>query len=217
MPIRHVRTAWPGGSPSVTSRAWERPRTTSDRRMGPAAMSRSVTHHPGSPQTSTCLAAVGRTGQHPPVADLEPLPLTVAGRRLEAAGLRGDPSRRPFVLLHEGLGSVALWRGFPRALHAATGRRVIAFSRFGHGRSDPPPLPRTPAFFHEEALEVLPEVLAQLDAPGALLVGHSDGGSIALIHAARHRVPGIALLAPHEIAADVTVAVIPGGREGYDS
>src|SRR4051812_39210006 len=112
MPIRHVRTAWPGGSPSVTSRAWESPRTTSDRRMGAAAMSRSVTHRPVAAQTSTRLAAGARTGQHPPVPDVEPLPLTVAGRRLEAAERQGDPHRRPFVLLHEGLGSVALWRGF---------------------------------------------------------------------------------------------------------
>src|SRR3954463_3532098 len=208
MPIRHVRTAWPGGSPSVTSRAWERPRTTSDRRMGPAAMSRSVTHHPGAPQTSPCLAAVARTGQHPPVPDLEPLPLTVAGRRLEAAELRGDAHRRPFVLLHEGLGSVALWRGFPRALHAATGRRVIAFSRFGHGRSDPPPLRRTPAFFHEEALEVLPELRERLDLTEAVLVGHSDGASIALIHAAHHPVEGLVLLAPHVVVEDVTVEAI---------
>src|SRR3954447_18787876 len=208
MPIRHVRTAWPGGSPSVTSRAWESPRTTSDRRMGPATMSRSLTHHPGSPQTPTFLAAVARTGQHPPVPDLDPLPLAVAGRRLEAAELRGDAHRRPFVLLHEGLGSVAPWRGFPRALHAASGRRVIAFSRFGHGRSAPPPLPRTPAFFHEEALEVLPALLPQLDADAPILVGHSDGGSIALIHAAYHPVTGLALIAPHVFVEDVTVEAI---------
>ena len=69
------------------------------------------------------------------------------------------------MLLHEGLGSVGLWRGFPQALREATGRRVVAFSRFGHGRSDPPRAPRTPAFFHEEAHDVLPALLAQLDAP----------------------------------------------------
>jgi pimeloyl-ACP methyl ester carboxylesterase len=143
-------------------------------------------------------------------------PLAVAGRRLEAVELPGDASRRALVLLHEGLGSVGLWRGFPRALHAATGRRVIAFSRFGHGRSDPPPQPRTPAFFHEEALEVLPEVLAQLDVTEPLLVGHSDGASIALIHAAHHPVAGIALLAPHVIVEDVTVAAIREAREAFD-
>ncbi|HEX5897806.1 MAG TPA: alpha/beta fold hydrolase, partial [Solirubrobacteraceae bacterium] len=108
---------------------------------------------------------------------------TVDGLTVEVADLPGDRARRALVLLHEGLGSVGLWRGFPQALHEATGRRVIAFSRFGHGRSDPPRSPRTPAFFHEEALEVLPALLAQLDAHEPLLVGHSDGGSIALVHA----------------------------------
>ena len=141
--------------------------------------------------------------------------VTVAGRRLEVAEWPGDAERRPLVLLHEGLGSVGLWREFPTALTAATGRRVIAFSRFGHGRSEPPPHPRTPRFFHEEALEVLPDVLAQLDAPEPILVGHSDGASIALIHAGRHPVTGIALLAPHVIVEDVTVAEIRVARERY--
>ena len=71
------------------------------------------------------------------------------------------------MLLHEGLGSVGLWRDFPQALHEATGRRVLAFSRFGHGRSEPPPQPRTPAFFHEEALEVLPALLGPARRPRA--------------------------------------------------
>jgi len=149
------------------------------------------------------------------VSAVEP-PVTVAGRRLEAVELPGEPTLRPLVLLHEGLGSVGLWRGFPRALQAATGRRVVAFSRFGHGRSEPPPRPRTPSFFHEEALEVLPEVLAQLDARDALLIGHSDGASIALIHAAHHPVAGIALLAPHVIVEDITVAAIREARVAFD-
>jgi pimeloyl-ACP methyl ester carboxylesterase len=119
------------------------------------------------------------------------------------------------VLLHEGLGSVGLWRDFPARLNAATGRRVVAFSRFAHGRSEPPPQPRTPAFFHEEALEVLPEVLARLDAPEPILVGHSDGASIALIHAGHHPVSGIALLAPHVFVEAVTVAEIRIARERY--
>jgi pimeloyl-ACP methyl ester carboxylesterase len=143
-------------------------------------------------------------------------PLTVAGRRLEAVELPGNPGERALVLLHEGLGSVGLWRDFPQALHAATGRRVIVFSRFGHGRSEPPPRPRTPAFFHEEALEVLPEVLEQLDVPEPILVGHSDGASIALIHAGHHAVAGIALLAPHVIVEDVTVAAIREARRTFD-
>ena len=141
--------------------------------------------------------------------------VTVGGRRIEAAEMAGDPARRPLVLLHEGLGSVALWRDFPQRLQAATGRRVLAFSRFGHGRSEPPPAPRTPAFFHEEALDVLPELLAQLDAAEPLLVGHSDGGSIALIHAGHHPVAGLALLAPHVVVEEVTVEAIRQTRAAY--
>src|SRR3954451_1585307 len=111
---------------------------------------------------------------------------TVDSRRIEAVELPGDTARRPLVLLHEGLGSVGLWRGFPAAVATATGRRVIAFSRHGHGRSERPPAPRTPAFFHAEADELPPALRAQLRAPEPLLVGHSDGASIALIHAAHH-------------------------------
>ena len=98
-----------------------------------------------------------------------------------------------------------------------TGRRVIAFSRFGHGRSDPPPKPRTPAFFHEEALEVLPAVLEQVGAPEPVLIGHSDGASIALIHAGHHPVAGIALMAPHVIVEDITVAAIQDARKAFDA
>jgi pimeloyl-ACP methyl ester carboxylesterase len=141
--------------------------------------------------------------------------LTVGGRRLETAVWDGDPGRRSIVLLHEGLGSVGLWRDFPARLNAATGRRVVAFSRFGHGRSEPPAHPRTPAFFHEEALAVLPEALPGLGAPEPLLVGHSDGASIALIHAGHHPVAGIALLAPHVFVEDVTVAAIRATRDEY--
>jgi pimeloyl-ACP methyl ester carboxylesterase len=141
---------------------------------------------------------------------------TVDGLHVEVADLPGDGDRRALVLLHEGLGSVGLWRGFPQALREATGRRVIAFSRFGHGRSDPPRAPRTPAFFHEEAHDVLPALLARLDAPGPLLVGHSDGASIALAHAARHRVAGLALLAPHVVVEEVTVEAIRATRREFE-
>src|SRR3954466_13709895 len=143
--------------------------------------------------------------------------VTVAGRRLEVAEWPGDAERRPLVLLHEGLGSVGLWRDFPDALNDATGRRVVAFSRFGHGRSEPPPRPRTPRFFHEEALEVLPALLPQLDADAPILVGHSDGGSIALIHAAYHPVAGVALIAPHVFVEDLTVEEIARTRETYET
>jgi pimeloyl-ACP methyl ester carboxylesterase len=141
---------------------------------------------------------------------------TVDGLSVEIADVPGDRARRALVLLHEGLGSVGLWRGFPRALHEATGRRVVAFSRFGHGRSDRPRLARTPAFFHEEAHDVLPALLTQLDVREPVLVGHSDGASIALVHAARHRVSGLALLAPHVVVEDVTVQAIRVTRRDFE-
>jgi pimeloyl-ACP methyl ester carboxylesterase len=121
-----------------------------------------------------------------------PRPATVEGRRIEAIELPGDAARRPLVLLHEGLGSVGLWR-------------------------DLPPRPRTPAFFHEEALDVLPALLPQLDADEPILVGHSDGASIALIHAAYHPVAGLALIAPHAFVEDVTVEEIRRTREAYEA
>jgi pimeloyl-ACP methyl ester carboxylesterase len=145
-----------------------------------------------------------------------PRPATVDGRRIEAVEIPGDPQRRPFVLLHEGLGSVGRWRDFPAALNDATGRRVLVFSRFGHGRSEPPPSPRTPAFFHEEALDVLPALLPQLGADAPILLGHSDGASIALIHGAYHPVTALVLIAPHVFVEDFTVAEIEKTRKLYE-
>jgi pimeloyl-ACP methyl ester carboxylesterase len=142
--------------------------------------------------------------------------VSVGGRRIEVVELAGPAGEAPLVLLHEGLGSARLWRSFPTDLHAATGRRVIAFSRHGHGRSEPPPEPRTPAFFHAEALQVLPDLLSRLEAESPVLVGHSDGGSIALIHAGRHPVTGLVLMAPHVIVEAVTVAEIGETRRRYE-
>ena len=145
------------------------------------------------------------------------LDLEIGGRRLEAAELPGAADERPLILLHEGLGSVSTWREFPEALQRATSRRVIAFSRLGHGRSDPPPAPHTPTFFHEEALVVLPEVLRLLDADEPILVGHSDGGSIALIHASTSPVRGLVLMAAHVIVEDVTLEAIRETRERFEA
>jgi pimeloyl-ACP methyl ester carboxylesterase len=137
----------------------------------------------------------------------------VAGGSLEVVDLPGGAPA--LVLLHEGLGSVGLWRDFPDRLHGLTGRRVLAFSRFGHGRSSAPPCARTPAFFHEEALEVLPSLLAALDVDAPILVGHSDGASIAIIHAAAHPVAGLVLLAPHVFVEPITVDAIRETRAAY--
>lgn len=120
------------------------------------------------------------------------------------------------MLLHEGLGSVGQWREFPGELAATTGRRVIAFSRPNHGRSMPRPRATSSTrFHHHEALEALPELLGELRASEPLLVGHSDGASIALIYAGRHRVAGLALLAPHVFVEPLTVASIRETRERY--
>jgi pimeloyl-ACP methyl ester carboxylesterase len=147
--------------------------------------------------------------------------LEIGGRRIEVldlpgdSSLAGDSSRAPLVLLHQGLGSIGLWRSFPGDLRRACGRRLVAFSRYGHGRSEPPAEPRTPLFFHEEALQVLPELRRELDLIDPVLVGHSDGASIALIHAAHHPVGGLVLLAPHVFVEPSTVEAIRQTREAY--
>src|SRR5271170_1469083 len=110
--------------------------------------------------------------------------ISLDGRRLETAW-RGPPPRHAptLVLLHEGLGCVALWRDLPERLAEATGCGVFAYSRFGYGQSDPVTLPRPMTYMHDEALRVLPRVLDAAGIRRAILVGHSDGGSIAAIHA----------------------------------
>lgn len=126
-----------------------------------------------------------------------------------------DPSTSTLVLLHEGLGSIGLWRDFPQALAMATGARTIVFSRYGHGRSDPPPTPRTPRFMHEEATEVLPAVLGAVGAHDPVLVGHSDGASIALIYAAEHPARAVVAIAPHVFVEEMCLEEIRAAREAY--
>jgi pimeloyl-ACP methyl ester carboxylesterase/ribosomal protein S18 acetylase RimI-like enzyme len=141
---------------------------------------------------------------------------SMQGGDVELLDIPGVPDEPALVLLHEGLGSVGLWRGFPERLADATGRRTVAFSRFGHGQSDPPRRPRTPAFMHEEALEVLPELLASLDLRDPILVGHSDGASIALIYAAHHAVAGVVAIAPHAFVEEICLAEIRRSRDAYE-
>ena len=141
--------------------------------------------------------------------------MKVDGVELETEEIAGaEPA---LVFLHEGLGSVALWRDFPARLAAATGRRALVYSRAGHGFSDVPAHDRTPRFMHDEALDVLPALLRVAGIERPVLVGHSDGGSIALIHAAEHPVSGLILLAPHVFVEDVTVASIEEARTTFES
>ncbi len=139
--------------------------------------------------------------------EADPERVAVPGGRVEYLDVPGDPARAPLLLLHEGLGSVGLWRGFPERIAAATGRRAVAYSRLGHGRSDPPPAPRTTRFMHEEAATVLPELCAALGVDRPVLVGHSDGASIALLYAAASPASGLVVIAPHVFVEE------PGLRE----
>jgi pimeloyl-ACP methyl ester carboxylesterase len=136
---------------------------------------------------------------------------------LELLDIPGATDQTALVLLHEGLGSVGLWRGFPQRLAQATGRRTVAYSRHGHGQSDPPPKPRTPEFMHEEALAVLPELLAALNLQQPVLIGHSDGASIALIHAAHHPVAAVVAIAPHVFVEQICITEIRHARDAYTS
>jgi pimeloyl-ACP methyl ester carboxylesterase len=132
--------------------------------------------------------------------------MRIARRALEVAWWGPATGSLPIVLLHEGLGSVSMWRQFPEALAARTARRVMAYSRFGHGRSDPPEQPHTIRFMHDEAA-LLPQILDACGIARAILFGHSDGGSIALIAAAHdsRRVAGLVLEAAHVFVEDVSV------------
>ncbi len=142
---------------------------------------------------------------------------SVDGGRIEYRLIPGSADRTPVVLLHEGLGSVALWRDFPDKLARRLGARTLVYSRLGSGRSDPLPGRRAPDFMHREALLALPSLLDALGLDTPLLVGHSDGASIALLHAAlaERPVARLVLMAPHVFVEDVTVASIARIRERY--
>jgi pimeloyl-ACP methyl ester carboxylesterase len=147
--------------------------------------------------------------------------IALDGKRIETAWWGPSPAEAPtLVLLHEGLGSVGLWREFPAALQAATGCGVLAYSRFGYGRSDSVKLPRPLSYMHDEARDVMGRVLHAAGIGRCLLVGHSDGGSIAAIYAGEvhdPRVVGLALIAPHFFVEDVSVSSIAGIAREYET
>jgi pimeloyl-ACP methyl ester carboxylesterase len=121
------------------------------------------------------------------------------------------------VFLHEGLGSIALWKDFPEQFCQAGGFRGLVFSRNGYGRSTPRPAgERWPVdFMHRQAWEVLPAFLKELGIERPWLFGHSDGASIALLHAARFPVAGLVVVAPHIKVEDVSLNAIAKAREAY--
>lgn len=156
-----------------------------------------------------------------PGGELRKLQFIVAGQTLEAAHWGPAPSDAPtIVMLHEGLGSVSAWRDWPAQLARETGLGVFVYSRAGYGNSDPVTLPRPITYMHHEAEIVLPELLEKAHLRKAILLGHSDGASIAIIHAGgefRHTsVRGLALLSPHVFCEDQSVVGIEAARDAYE-
>jgi len=146
--------------------------------------------------------------------------IVVNGLKLEYRDFPATGEGRPtLLLLHEGLGCVSMWRHFPEKLAAATGCRLIVWSRAGYGGSEAYAEPRTPRYMHREGEEMLPALLAALRIERPLLIGHSDGGSIALIFAgAFPDVPlGVAVMAPHEFVEEVTLAGIREARAAWET
>jgi pimeloyl-ACP methyl ester carboxylesterase len=149
----------------------------------------------------------------------EPFEIVVHGVRLEAEWI-GAPAAGPtIVLLHEGLGCIRMWRDWPETLVRVTGRRVMAWSRAGYGGSAAIERPRPLDYMEREGETMVAAVLDAAGIDDAILVGHSDGASIALVHAgtaaSRPRVCGLVALAPHVFCEDCSVAAITAAREAW--
>jgi pimeloyl-ACP methyl ester carboxylesterase len=146
--------------------------------------------------------------------------VTIASHRIEYERIGATRAGRPeLVFLHEGLGSVSMWRDFPGRVAQATGCGAVVVSRYGYGRSDPLVAPRTVRYMHDEALTALPEFLDTVAIDRPILVGHSDGGSIALILAGMGLRPlsGVVTLAAHVFVEDLTLASIAAAKAAYET
>jgi pimeloyl-ACP methyl ester carboxylesterase len=147
--------------------------------------------------------------------------LRIGASDLEYRMIGPAPADAPtIVMLHEGLGSAALWGDFPDRLATATGAGVLVYSRAGYGASTPATLPRPLDYMQIEALDILPKLLDRIGFRRGILLGHSDGASIAAIYAGGagdHRVRGVAMIAPHFIVEDVGVKSIAETRKAYET
>ena len=147
--------------------------------------------------------------------------IDVASQRLEYRMIGPRPDRAPtLVMLHEGLGCVGLWGDFPDQLAQETGAGVFVYSRAGYGRSGPVPLPRPLDYMRDEATRILPPLLEAIGFQRGLLVGHSDGASIAALYAGSiqdHRVRGLVLIAPHFFTEDMGIASIAEAKVAYET
>lgn len=142
----------------------------------------------------------------------------IDGHWLEASRIEARLSNLPaFVLLHEGLGSVSHWRDFPQVLAETTGAGVFLYSRYGHGLSDALQEPRSVSYMHHEAQVVLPEILEKAGIERPLLLGQSDGASIAILYAGTFpdSPAGLVLEAPHVFVEDITISSIAKARVQY--
>ena len=146
--------------------------------------------------------------------------ITVQGHRLEYEGTGGRGADAPvMVFLHEGLGSLAMWKDFPGRCAQAAGCAALVYSRYGYGKSDPLKEARRVDFMHDEALKALPELLDKLAIERPILFGHSDGASIALIHAgaAGRLVRGVISVAAHLFVEDVAIRSIQAAKQIYET
>lgn len=145
--------------------------------------------------------------------------LSASGHRLEYEWIEADdPTKPALVFLHEGLGSIRQWRDFPLRVAQATGCATLVYARYGYGQSDVLSAPHTPRFMHDEALNALPQVLAARGLEAPILVGHSDGASIAIIYAgAGHPLRGLVLEAPHVFVEEHGLAGIRAARRVFET
>lgn len=144
--------------------------------------------------------------------------LSVRGRSLEYRRIAAAADGPTLVFLHEGLGSISQWRDFPDRIAAATGLPAIVYARYGHGQSEVLQQPQGVDFMHREALESLPELLRQLGVERPILIGHSDGASIALIYAgAGHPLRGLVAMAPHVFVEDISIEGITAAKQTFET
>ena len=150
----------------------------------------------------------------------------IRGTRLEVQHIDGPAGLAPVVFLHEGLGSVSLWsqrdRSWPEALCRASGRAGLVYSRRGYGQSDAVSDVRgagrlPPDYMHREAWEVLPALLASQGISKPVLLGHSDGASVALLHASRYPVTAVIAMAPHLMVEEVALQAIAAATAAFES
>lgn len=135
--------------------------------------------------------------------------------------LPGDVTPPACVFLHEGLGSVSLWKNFPEQVCETLGCEGWVYSRQGYGKSEGTPDIRGAGrlradYMHQEALEVLPELIKSLNISRPLLFGHSDGGTIALIHASQFSVAACVVMAPHVMVENISIQAIAQARDNFD-